>query len=186
MSELNDIKAGEISEILFRGFVVRACSVLFRFVNAQISLFVRYVDGCTPFLQSFVPTYASIATSISFRQRLVMYILRMRTKTKIVSSAIQSVAVRVVNFTAVITSDYYTMHVNPRTFGISTGVDFSIIERNMPQPLRQPLKVCGIDDGSISLRERNKSVGLVQWLNDFVTFLRWPSHKREGYYDVCV
>src|SRR5712664_1983101 len=101
-------------------------------------------------------------------------VLMVGTFAKIIFPIIKCIAILVVTLlTGATAMQNLPMHeYRIRAYGIEGIPNF----RDTPVPLREPLKIFGIDNRILSLCERNKSVGFVQRLDDCVAFHVVNSH----------
>lgn len=108
---------------------------------------------------------------LSFLKFLILCVLRYRRLSEIGATIVKGVVVNVISFFRWATAKDFLVHpqctAGPSSLRIIIAILFS---KYKPIPLRKPLKVSGINDGIFTLRQRNQSVGLVERLDNLVSF----------------
>lgn len=120
-----------------------------------------FVGGVFGEINSNIPT---CIVRVNFR---VPYIFQLRTLTKIIFAIVQSIMVSVVALFIRRTFKYFAVH-QYRVLS-SRDVKNMIPLDGLPRPLRKPFKILGINDSVLALRKRDKAVGFVKRLSDFVS-----------------
>lgn len=166
----------------FRRYIVGLCRIVLRLEKAEMFFPTIRADVRLPLPGSFVEGHTFESALARATKSYVSLILRMGAWAKIRLSVIQRIVSDVVAFA----SEHFGVHTNDPSVGSpSLRVETSRVRTPVGKPveLHQPIKVFGIDDGILPLRERNVSVRLFEWLGDFVsdhtTF--WHESSAKGF-----
>ena len=69
---VREIQLGELLEIKFRGFIVRARGFFDGLESAKMDAMIIYSNACIPSLLAFVPGHAAITGRIEWMRRLAI------------------------------------------------------------------------------------------------------------------
>lgn len=167
----------KFSEEFLLCFFSRAnCFVLVREVSEVL---LSSVDSysCVPL--SFLPSPANAADSAgAVRPRtLVPIVLYASTLAQILAAIIKRIVIAVVTFFSWLATENEAMHPNHRAWSFAARPRASSIKTaRSPIPLRtpvpgvQPYKISGINNRVLALRKRDKSIRIVKWLRNHVSF----------------
>lgn len=157
----------ELTVVLLGCLIVGVCGRLFTGVRRKINQFVIDPNAGFPFSPILTPKHTLETARIVEWFFLVSEILGVRTLTEIRSAVVERVVVTVVNLFAHLTTKNESLHVSTflgsiKTIGRGTP-------RGVPIPLIEPIEISGVNDDILPLRERDKTVGCVERLNNFVS-----------------
>ena len=160
-------------------FIISFRSILSRSKASKVGRFPIHSDTAFPLPHVFIPTHSSIAAFAGRPRSRVALVLRARGLAQILSSIVECVMVPVVSFFDRDAIKDFTCHPNACFAVVSVRVKTSgvWIPVSAPIPLAEPIKISGIDDGVLSLSQRNQTIGLVLRLDDCMTFHAVFSHR---------
>jgi hypothetical protein len=158
--------------VYLRCFVVGDGGFFTRRKETKVRTLFIDPDIGTPLLRCLVPRDALISTAIVLLHFLVLAILCAGTFTQVRPSIVQCVMVSVVSFFSRTATKDQPMHVNPcptpRSAINPPGVESigGLVPDSVPIPLTQPRKILGIYDGILFFSEGDKTIGLVERLDN--------------------
>lgn len=171
MSLATKIQVGKLSMILLGSLVIGVRRFFFGREASQMYALVIERDECSPSLGKGTPKNTLINATGNFCLKTIATILSIRTLSKIFSSVVQSVVIPVVAFFSSFAPGDDSVHSDG--FSICTPVNVEILGRwtpiRGPVPLRKPVEVLNVDNRVLSLRQWDKSVRFIEWLNNFVS-----------------
>jgi hypothetical protein len=169
---MRKIQIRELAMMEFCRFVVGVGCFLGGIKQAEVNFSVIYSQFRAPFFTYFVPPNSLKSTCIASFFWSIAPILGMAAFSKIVSAIIQSVSIPMVDLLSWESVHNQTVHSTVTVFGAGLGSveTFCIfIPIGPPIPLREPFKIFGINDCSLSSCERNQAVRLIERLDNFVS-----------------
>lgn len=153
-------------------FIVGVCCFFWRTKFTKEVFFSVYSNTGLPFSCRFIPTDSSVSACIRSTHFCVISILCMCGFTEIPSSIIECVAIFVVSFFLWCAVQNNSVHTNYFPFVSSDGIKAFgvVIPLSTPVPLVEPFEIFGVNDGVLPLRQWDKAIGLVERLNNCVSF----------------
>ena len=142
-----------------------------RFEAAKVNPFALVTDPSLESMVLFMPIHSDVAALVSGNSFLIAIILRAARGAKVVPAVVKRVVIAMIYHLFALYD--FTMH---QDFGIvlaassrneSLGV---LLPKCIPVPLTQASEIITIDGSILTLRERNKLVGLVARLTSLVSF----------------
>src|SRR6266705_6153612 len=129
-------------------------------------------DLYPPLLAVLTPMNAFKSRSVGRRQRRIPSILMICALAKILTPIIKRLSITMICFFSRTEAKDYAMHRHHFLSNRSTGVKTVRVSSpyGIPIPLIEPLKISSINDGVLSLCERDKTVGCVKRLDNLVPF----------------
>lgn len=165
--------------VFLRCFVVNASRFLGCFVSSDSNSFP--VDHNANRVQALLgaPSHAPESAHVVAAHPTILRVFDVRTFAQILSAVVQSVMVFVVAFFSRFQSENHTVHgyrlsafiLRRSRTAIESVVSAPISAAGgEPIPLRKPIKIGSINYRVLALRKWNKTVGLVERLNNLVSF----------------
>lgn len=148
--------------------VVNVRCFLFGQESAQVVTLAVHPNLSGPLVRRFVPCHTFVTTRVVQLLATVSCILLPRAFSQVMAAVIQRVSVSVVSFFSWLTTKYKTVH---PFFLIRPSVKTSTmpVPVSVPRPLREPIKIFGVNNRSLSFGQRDIAVGWVERLNNFVS-----------------
>lgn len=141
-----------------------------------VNFYTRY-----PFIYAFIPMNTNKSTGVVRSKSSIACILRISSLSQIFPSVVERVVVDVVGLFFWATPKNFSRHwyvvvaiVLICAYGIKAFCDR--IPDGPPNPLFKPFVVLSIDDSDLILRQSNKAVRFIEWLDN-----RLPWQRRSGH-----
>ena len=152
----------------FCGIIIGKSGPLGGLVSSKIFLFPTHFNSCLPSFPNLVNSFIFRCGRIIFLSIAIVF--SKRTFSKVLPAVVQSIAIFVIGQFLRLTPKNYSMHIDFRgeSYGVETPTTWN--PQGTPIPLIQPLKIGGIYDGVLALRQCDKTIGLVKRLSDCVAF----------------
>jgi len=170
----------------FSSVIVGFCCQFWRLERPEVDSFSIYVNLRSPSFSLFNPNYAFVPTSVIRLLLTVAGILILIADSQIIFAIVESMVVPVVYLNLFRRVLHGSVHKNLR-FVFSSGRIkhfHALCPLCVPVPLTEPIVIIGVNDSGLALRKRDKAVGLVDRLDDFVSYYTRFSHVSSSIGDV--
>jgi len=166
------IEHGKLSVELFCRIVVGGCRCLCGVKEPEMNGFIVAHDPSVPLADVFVPRHTFKAARVIGKPPDVMAVLRSSAPSEIIAPIIQRITVSMVALFSPLAFENLAMHEHGSMWVFVPDSVVALgesIPLCAPIPLHQPIKIFGINDGILFLREWNEAVRFVQRLIDGVS-----------------
>lgn len=169
------LEAGESAMVNFGSICIGQCSLFERIKQAKVYISSLVHNFCPPFGVRLKPIYSPTPAFIVYAKSLIQNIFTTACLSKIRPPIVEGVMVNMVCLFLATTSEYFPRHIDSlfcswNTIPLSVKTACSRTPLSAPVPSRKPLVIASVHDGVLALRERNKSVGWVLRLDNFVSW----------------
>jgi hypothetical protein len=176
------VQACELAVVLLGCFVVGACRIFWRSVTPDVFMPFVQMNLCNPMSLRSIPIDPFESRCVARRFKSVALILRRSAFAKIVTTVVKPIMVFMVHsFIRLATKDE---SVHPDVFRDSPPQCVKCfcvtVPIRAPRPLVEPLKISGIHQSILSLRQRDKTVGWVGRLSNGVSWFHAESWHRSS------
>ena len=166
----------KFSKIDLRRLVVSARSLYCVIEVSKIYLLSVEANPTTPPPGIFTKTYPFKSVGVVLSSLLVFAIFGVGALTKVFSAIVERVVILMVTFFSVSTGEYDAVHRYVSTHASARPIPCSVkglqllVEFSEPVPFRKPVVVFNVNDCVLPLRKWNQTIGLVERLNNFVSY----------------
>lgn len=161
-----------------RRFIVCASSIFFCWEIPYKRVFFSMADASTPTtailpISGLIPKDSLESAGVSLSFANVPAVTDVRSRTKIFSAVVQSIAVYMISKLSIFAPKDFFVHVDKSTFGYAEKSDRIKLPTGMamglPIPLTKPFKIFNANNSVLSLSKWNKSIGLINRLDHFMS-----------------
>lgn len=150
------------------GHIIGTGGIFFGNEKAKIFMAGTSTNVRLPFSTDLVPAYSFIATTSLCVLSFIRVILCRSAFPQVPTTVIECIVIAMIAFFSLCAAENLAMHINGWMWTSGAKRFSSRIKICAPVPLREPVEIGGIDNGILSLSQRDQSYTWIRWLGNRV------------------